>query len=34
MIWQKPFYPTENDYRFTMETVETAPVLTAVCQKK
>jgi len=34
MIWQKPFYPTENDYRFTPEIVETAPVLIAVCQKK
>ncbi|MEZ5428965.1 MAG: class I SAM-dependent methyltransferase [Pyrinomonadaceae bacterium] len=33
-IWQKPFYPTENDYYFSGETIETAPVLVAVCEKK
>ena len=31
MIWRKPFYPTENDYIFSPETVEHAPVLVAVC---
>ena len=33
-IWGKPFYPTEGDYFFSTETVETAPVLVAVCNKK
>ena len=33
LIWGKPFYPTENDYRFSGETVEVAPVLVAVCRK-
>lgn len=32
-IWKKPFYPTEQDYRFTAETVDHAPVLVAVCRK-
>jgi len=32
-IWQKPFYPTEMDYNFDPKTVETAPVLVAVCRK-
>jgi ubiquinone/menaquinone biosynthesis C-methylase UbiE len=32
-IWKKPFYPTESDYHFTVETIENAPVLVAVCQK-
>lgn len=31
-IWKKPFYPTENDYDFSAETVERAPVLVAVCR--
>ncbi|MFN0140823.1 MAG: class I SAM-dependent methyltransferase [Pyrinomonadaceae bacterium] len=33
-IWKKPFYPVESDYRFSAETIEFAPVLVAVCQKK
>lgn len=33
-IWKKPFYPTESDYRFSVETSEFAPVLVAVCRKK
>jgi len=32
-IWGKPFYPTENDYEFEESTLDTAPVLLAVCQK-
>ena len=32
-IWGKPFYPTEMDYNFDDSTLETAPVLFAVCQK-
>lgn len=34
LIWKKPFYPTEDDYIFSTETVEHAPVLMAVCTKK
>ena len=34
LIWKKPFYPTENDYLFSKEIVEQAPVLIAVCTKK
>lgn len=33
-IWNKPFYPIESDYRFSVETSEFAPVLVAVCRKK
>ncbi len=33
-IWQKPFYPTEDDYVFSTETVDHAPVLVAVCGRK
>lgn len=32
-IWKKPFYPTEEDYRFSAETIDFAPVLVAVCKK-
>ncbi len=32
-LWQKPFYPTEQDYNFSAETIENAPVLVAVCEK-
>jgi 2-polyprenyl-3-methyl-5-hydroxy-6-metoxy-1,4-benzoquinol methylase len=32
-IWGKPFYPTEMDYNFNEQTVETAPTLVAVCRK-
>jgi 2-polyprenyl-3-methyl-5-hydroxy-6-metoxy-1,4-benzoquinol methylase len=32
-IWGKPFYPTENDYEFEESTLDTAPVLLAVCRK-
>jgi len=33
-IWKKPFYPTEKDYFFSPETVDSAPVQLAVCRKK
>ncbi len=33
LVWKKPFYPTESDYRFSAETVDDAPVLVAVCRK-
>lgn len=33
LIWQKPFYPTEMDYNFSEQTVETAPTLLTVCRK-
>ena len=32
-IWGKPFFPTEMDYNFDEVTVESAPVLFAVCRK-
>ena len=32
-IWGAPFYPTEMDYNFDTQTVETAPALLAVCRK-
>lgn len=32
-IWQKPFYPGVADYRFSADTVETAPVSVVVCSK-
>jgi len=32
-IWGKPFYPTEMDYNFGKDTVETAPTLVAVLRK-
>jgi SAM-dependent methyltransferase len=31
-IWNRPFYPTEMDYNFTEDSLETAPVLFAVCR--
>lgn len=33
-LWQRPFYPTENDYNFTVEKIEKAPVLFGVCRKR
>lgn len=33
-VWRKPFYPTSDDYLFSSESVETAPVLVAVCARK
>ena len=33
-IWNKPFYPTEKDYKFSSETVESSPVLVAVCSRR
>lgn len=33
-IWRKPFYPTEMDYNFDGQTVDTAPTLVAVCRKR
>jgi len=33
-IWKKPFYPTEYDYLFSPDTVESAPVQVAVCRKR
>lgn len=32
-IWKRPFYPMGNDYYFSAETVDFAPVLVVVCQK-
>jgi SAM-dependent methyltransferase len=32
-IWKKPFYPTEADYNFNEDLIETAPTLVAVCSK-
>jgi SAM-dependent methyltransferase len=34
LIWNKPFYPTEADYNFSQQTVESAPVQLLVCRKK
>jgi hypothetical protein len=33
-IWRKPFYPTETDYVFAAEAIDTAPVQVAVCRRK
>ncbi len=33
-LWGRPFYPAETDYHFDLATVETAPVLVALCQPK
>jgi 2-polyprenyl-3-methyl-5-hydroxy-6-metoxy-1,4-benzoquinol methylase len=33
-IWQRPFYPTEKDYNFEAATVETAPVVVAICRPR
>lgn len=33
-VWGRPFYPAEADYRFEQATVETAPVLVALCHPK
>lgn len=33
LIWKKPFYATESDYEFRESSVETAPVLVAICKK-
>ncbi|MGI8469850.1 MAG: glycosyltransferase [Pyrinomonadaceae bacterium] len=33
-IWKRPFYPTGNDYDFSVKKLENAPVLVAVCRKK
>lgn len=32
-IWNKPFYPTEQDYYFSPDTVMRAPVQVVVCRK-
>lgn len=32
-LWGQPFYPAEKDYNFEEHTIETAPVLLAVCKK-
>jgi O-antigen biosynthesis protein len=32
-IWKRPFFPTEKDYNFEIETIKNAPVLVAVCRK-
>jgi len=32
-LWRRPFYPTEQNYNFTTEAIQGAPVLIAVCQK-
>lgn len=31
LIWQEPFYPGERDYEFSVRTIDTAPVLVALC---
>jgi SAM-dependent methyltransferase len=31
-LWGHPLIPSENDYRFTQATVQTAPVLVAICR--
>lgn len=31
-LWKRPFYPVETDYQFDSASVETAPVLVAVCR--
>lgn len=31
-LWGQPFFPDENDYRFNEETLDTAPVLLALCR--
>lgn len=33
IFWNKPFYPTEADYMFSVDMIESAPVLVAVCRK-
>lgn len=33
-VWGKPFYPTERDYVFSADLVESAPTLVAVCVRK
>lgn len=33
LIWQTPFYPGERDYQFSAGTIQSAPVLVAVCQR-
>ena len=33
LIWKKPFYPMEQDYIFSSETLKIAPVQLAVCKK-
>ncbi len=30
-VWKKPFYPTERDYVFSADEIDSAPVLVAVC---
>lgn len=32
-LWGKPFYPTEMDYNFREDIIDTAPTLVAVCRK-
>lgn len=34
VAWGQPFYPAETDYNFDEATVETAPVLLAICSPK
>lgn len=33
IVWKRPFYPTQADYNFKIEEVDTAPVLVALCRK-
>lgn len=33
LLWNRPFYPTDEDYVFDVGSTETAPVLVAVCVK-
>lgn len=33
ILWSKPFYPSENDYKFDQSVIKDAPVLLAVCRR-
>ncbi|HMV51388.1 MAG TPA: class I SAM-dependent methyltransferase, partial [Blastocatellia bacterium] len=33
-VWGRPFYPADTDYRFDATTVETAPVVVAICRAR
>ncbi len=33
-VWRQPFYPAETDYHFDVATVESAPVLVALCHPR
>ncbi len=33
ILWNRPFYPSENDYEFDQSLIKDAPVLLAVCRR-